>query len=294
MSATETMQETSLSQPRDSRDRMIQSLRERGADENTVRLCLGMSLLDRIIESNRGRKSHVFVTSFPKSGSTFLHRLALSATGYVDYLLDHFSEDQQQSVVLQWTPMFLAQNTVTQIHAFATAPNVRTLKQLWVKPVVLVRDLFDTLVSLRDHMVREDHIIPHAQVPAEFKLWSSEDQFWFIVRMITPWYLSFFASWRKSASELSVLWVKYERLVSDPAGTLQAVLEHSGVEIPSEGIANAIAQSDPARTRFNVGISGRGRQLLSQAQQQAVLQVAAAYRGAVDFSMIGIEDIAAE
>src|SRR5438552_14308538 len=167
----------------------IHRLKSRGADDHTIKLCLGMSLLEQIIAENRGRRRHVLFASFPKSGTTYLHRLLLDATGFVDYLMDRFSEDQQQNLIRQWMPMFLAQDTVTQIHMFATAPNTRMLKEMGVRPVVLIRDLADVLVSLRDHLIKEDHVVPVAQVPASFRDWPLEEQTWFLVRMATPWYL---------------------------------------------------------------------------------------------------------
>lgn len=268
--------------------RMIETLQSRGADDNTVRLCLGMNLLDQIIADNRSRKRHLFCAGFPKSGTTYLHKLLLSATGFVDYLIDRYSEDQQQNIIRQWMPMFLCQDTVTQIHMFATAPNTRMLKELGVKPIVVVRDVCDALVSLRDHLVREDFVVPLAQVPREFRDWAEADQYWFMVRMITPWYLNFFASWRRASAEVDVLWIQYEELVSQTPLVLPRVLKHADVESNQESIDQAIAAVDLKAVRFNVGVSGRGRKLLSQAQQDTIAEIARCFHDGCDFSMIGL------
>lgn len=267
---------------------MTRSLRARGADDATVQLCLGMSRLDEIIENNRDRKKHVVVFSFPKSGSTYLHRLLLASTGYVDYLLDHCSEDHQQTLVQQWAPMFLAQNTVSQIHAFATAPNMRLIKTLGIRPVVMVRNLFDALVSLRDHIMNEDYVIPVAQIPIEFREWSQTDQFWFLARMAAPWYLNSFVSWQRAAKTNSVLWTRYDELVADPFSTIKRVLAHATITCDEHRIRKAIAECDPRTVRFNVGVSGRGASLLSPAQQRAIRETAAVYRDTCDFSMVGL------
>lgn len=268
--------------------RSIERLQSRGADDQTIRLCLGMSALDEIINENRGRKNHVFFASFPKSGTTYLHKLLLNATGFEDYLLDRFSEDQQQNIIRQWMPMFLAQNTVTQIHMFATAPNIRMMKELGVRPVVLIRDLADVLVSLRDHVVNEDHVMPIAQFPREFLDWNTEQQGWFIVRMAAPWYLNFYASWKRAEPQIDVLWVRYSELILDPRQTLNRILLHSGVDVNPDNIDRAVASVDMSRVRFNVGVSGRGRKTLSDAQVRAIDEIAATFAGAIDFTPIGV------
>jgi hypothetical protein len=267
---------------------MIRSLRQRGADDDTVRLCMGMSRLESIIDANRDCKKHVVVFSFPKSGTTYLHRLLLKCTGFVDYLLDHCSEDQQQCIVQQWAPMFLSQNTVSQIHAFATAPNLRMIEKLGIRPVVMVRNLFDVLVSLRDHILKEDHVIPVAQVPTAFHAWSEQDQFWFLVKMATPWYLNSFVSWQRASQQMNVLWVTYEELIADAQETVKRVLDHSNVQLEVNRLRQVIENIDPNTTRFNVGISGRGRLKLSGEQQAEIRAVAAVYKDTCVFSLIGL------
>ena len=267
---------------------MIRSLRARGADDDTVRLCMGMSRLESIIDANRDCKKHVVVFSFPKSGTTYLHRLLLKCTGFVDYLLDHCSEDQQQCIVQQWAPLFLSQNSVSQIHAFATAPNLRMIERLGIRPVVMVRNLFDVLVSLRDHILKEDHVIPVAQVPTAFRTWNEQDQFWFLVKMATPWYLNSFVSWQRASQQLNVLWVTYEQLISDPQQTVTRVLDHSNVQLEPNRLRQVIEKIDPSSTRFNVGISGRGALMLSAEQQTEIRAIAAVYQDTCDFSLIGL------
>jgi hypothetical protein len=266
----------------------VRRLRSRGADDNTVRLCLGMSLLDQIIAENRGRKKHLFCAGFAKSGTTYLHKLLQQATGFVDYLIDRFSEDQQQNIIRQWIPMFLAQDTVTQIHLFATRPNTRMLSELGITPVVVVRNLADALISLRDHILREDYVVPMAQVPASFRKWSQDDQLWFMARMVAPWYLNFFASWQRASADLNVLWITYNEVVSDTHETICRVLRHNGIDPDHDRIQRAIESIDLQSVRFNVGVSGRGAQLFSKEQQRAIADIAATFRGNCDFSIIGL------
>ena len=267
---------------------MVRSLRARGADDDIVQLCLGMSRLESIIQAHRNRKRHVVVFSFPKSGTTYLHRLILKCTGFVDYLLDHCSEDQQQCLVQQWAPLFLSQNTVSQIHAFATAPNLRMIQKLGIRPVVMVRNLFDVLVSLRDHILNEDHVIPVAQIPIEFREWSEQDQLWFLVKVATPWYLNSFVSWQRASRQLNVLWMTYEQLIADPQKAVRLVLEHSDVPVDPDRIRQAIGNIDPNTTRFNVGVSGRGTRVFSTEQMAEVRATAAVFKNAFDFPLIGI------
>jgi hypothetical protein len=228
------------------------------------------------------------VFSFPKSGTTYLHQLLLHSTGFVDYLLDHCSEDQQQCIVQQWAPLFLCQNTVSQIHAFATAPNLRMIQKLGIRPIFMVRNLFDVLVSLRDHILNEDHVIPVAQIPVEFRTWPEESQFWFLVKMATPWYLNSFVSWQRASQHMNVLWLTYDQLIRDPLATVHAALAQAGVEVEELRIRAAISAIDRSKTRFNVGVSGRGHALLNSKQRAEIRAIASVYNNACDFSLIGL------
>lgn len=266
----------------------IQHWRARGVDADTQLYCLATSRLERIIDANVARHHHIVVSSFPKSGSTYLQKVLAHVTGFRPYWLNTAGNDNERNLELTAIPMFLAQDTVTQEHMRATRANVLWLKRMGIRPVVLTRNIFDVIVSSRDHSSGGDICGPNAHTPAAYNSWSSEDQAWFIIRMGLPWYLTFLASWQDAQREMPVLWITYEDAVQRTAATVTRVLQHAGVEHSQHDVERLVTEVDLADVRFNRGTSGRGEQELTAAQRQAVRDLASVYRGAYDLSVIGL------
>jgi hypothetical protein len=275
----------------------VDDWRRRGADDATIAFCAAIGNLDQIIDANVGRKHHILVSSFPKSASTYLNKLLLRVTGFRQYWLNSAGHDNERNLELTAVPMFLAQHTVTQDHMRATLANVVLLQRMQIRPIVLVRNIFDVIVSSRDHSRTPGNPGnsgggeirgPNAHTPADFTTWSDEDQAWFIIRMGLPWYFTFLASWQDAQRALPVLWINYEDVVQRTAATVERILQHAGVNLPDVDIERLVTGVPLDNVRFNRGVSGRGVLELSAPQQQAVRDLASAYRGACDFSMIGL------
>jgi hypothetical protein len=266
----------------------LEQWRARGADEDTQLFCLATSRLECIVQANAGDHHHIVVASMPKSGSTYLQKVLAHITGFRPYWLNTIGHDNERNLELTAIPMFLAQGTVTQEHMRATRANVHWLKRMGVRPTVLVRNIFDVIVSSRDHSAGGDICGPNAHTPAAYNTWCPEDQAWFIIRMGLPWHLTFVSSWLDAQREIPVLWVSYEDVVQQTVATVARILEHTGVERSSADIQRLAAEVDLDNVRFNRGLSGRGKSELTGAQRQAVRDLAAVHRGAYDFSLIGL------
>jgi hypothetical protein len=269
-------------------DATLARWRAAGADHATIAFCAAFRQLDAIIDANRRRHPHLVIASFPKAASTYLHRALVAVTGFRPYLLCTAGHDNERNIEPQAIPMFLAQPTVSQEHMRATRPNIHWLQRMVIRPVVLVRNLFDTVVSSADHAMQESIIGPNAHVPGTFRDWPREAQLDFIVRMGAPWYLTFFASWCDAAHELDVLWITYDDVVHDTPATLERVLAHSRAPLDRVVLEARWSPPDLGETRFNCGRAGRGASELSRSQQDALRSLAAVYRGSYDFSRIGL------
>ncbi len=269
--------------------RQTSRLRSRGLDEDGVRFCMAERTIDRIIDNNRGVRRHIVIACSPKSASSFFSELLVRVTGFHRYFLVPVGEDHERQIDRRSAPMFLATDTVSQEHLKANRPDIELLKRMCVRPVVLVRDIFDSIVSLRDQIVSEPYgPWPMAFWPEQFMQWSKGDQLWFLVRMVTPWYLSFYASWREAEHSIDVLWLTYDDVVDRTHEAVVRVLRHCEIKLADPRIDDAVAALDPAEARFNKGIAGRGRDELNEGQCHAIHQLAALYQGEYDFSPIGI------
>ncbi len=66
-----------------------------------------------------------------------------------------------------------------------------------LQPIVLVRNIFDVVVSIRDSLKMAPMSIAQAFVPADLAFREDEEMGRFITDLIVPWYFNFFGSWAK-------------------------------------------------------------------------------------------------
>jgi LPS sulfotransferase NodH len=234
------------------------------------------------------RRNSLFVTCFPKSGSTFLVSSLATTTGYMRQFLgyDHLNE---QDLYLPNLIDTYNMNIVCHQHTRATAPNLELILEFGIQPVVLVRNVFDCLVSLRDHLERESRRTPVFNATDEFHAKPHSEQFDELIDLALPWYVNFVMSWKSAEAEgTPTLWVAYEDMMADKAGTVRRILEFYGLTRFNSEVDAAISHVDNvSHTRFNKGVSGRGEDQLSTSQRQRIVDRFRHYPD-MDFSMIGI------
>ena len=93
------------------------------------------------------------LVALPKSSSTFCTQVLahlLRAEVYKDIVVqDRFTpKDLQVASIVNRRDRV----TVSQVHLVATGANLRILKNFRIPAVILLRNLFDVVVSMRDHM----------------------------------------------------------------------------------------------------------------------------------------------
>lgn len=234
----------------------------------------------------------IVISAMPKSGSTFLTRSIAATTGYRHSYLACSYGNVDQELYLPKIIDAYGRGTVTQQHFKANEHNLELLQFYGITPVVLVRNIFDVLVSARDHLVHENlHNLPGIHVGADFLEFDHERQMDFVVDFIAPWHIGYFASWcQAEANGFRFQWMSYEESVVDWPRAVSRVLEFYGVPRTQEEITQAVEMLTKApreKTRINQGVAGRGYTHLSAAQRDRVVQLTEYYN--CDFSRIGID-----
>ena len=236
----------------------------------------------------RRRAPCLFVSAFPKSGSTFLVTALVHASGYSRYFLgQNFNSEHDLNfprLVDSW-----AMPVVSHQHTRATPPNLEYLEQFKIRPVILIRNLADCLVSLRDHLCTESLITPTFCAQPGFADWPVEQQFDALVDLAAGWYLDFYSGWRQAQTAgVEMLWLDYTTLITQPGQCLQDVMDFYHLPVSESQIQEAVNQttSHGNTTRKNVGISGRGKSALTCAQF-ARLELLTGHYPDTDFTSIG-------
>jgi hypothetical protein len=217
-----------------------------------------------------GAKRPLVMFAFPpKSAGTFLRAAAVEA---IDGQMMRVTHAQGGRDATPYLPIFIlyfaggfpASTMVTHLHMQALPANRFLIEALNLKPIVMLRDVPDMLLSYWE-MLEGDQSSDNwvnCQLPANFTSMCDDDKADFLIDILAPWYASYFATWLSYAEESSdrVCILRYRDLLDDSAGTLQTALRHAGIERSRPECQRAVDVTWQERNlhRFNRGVEGRG------------------------------------
>lgn len=239
--------------------------------------------------TGRSHRKLLLVCSFPKSGSTYVMRLLNELTGFPRvYGAEHrgaceqdFSDRVMNSIRYQ--------DGICQQHAKATKHNLDISLKFKLRPVILVRNIYDLVPSLRDHFYQESDQFPTGFVPKEFYGWSEADQITYIIRVHLPWYFNFLISWHEAEGTILTHWITYQNFFLDVVRSVSGMLEFWGVDFSDSEIEMAIQAVSMKDTRLNKGIAGRGA-LLSEGHRNLIEEIArSCHLSKETASLVGLE-----
>ncbi len=202
----------------------------------------------------------------------------------------------------------MPEDYITKCHVRATNSEVHLLNAFNLKPVIQVRNIFDTIISYYDH-VHKDHVMESVgrqkatmtyltPITKEYYECSFEEKIDLMIDTAAPWYLKFYVSWIVAQREnlLDMMWMSYEKLTTDTTSALGDVFAFYDVDVPEARIAEGIERANAARNEgtggynriaFNKGVTGRGRAMMTDSQIERIVTMARRYKS-FDFTMIGI------
>ncbi len=239
----------------------------------------------------RQDRRHLWVVAAPKTGSTWMSVLLERALGWRRIpLVAHYGR-REQEVDTRWLMAHRDEDVFSPSqHCRASAATLDFIARFRVTVLLQVRDIFDSIASLRDHFARYGPEIPWAFVDESFLALPGERQLDVLVTLAAPWYFNFYAGWFSAMREVQGLCrvIRYEELRSDPASVLDGVLRHVGCPRDAEVVRRIVAGTGDADTRLNAARVGRGRELLTPRQIERIREYRAFYPD-LDFSLIGLD-----
>jgi len=229
----------------------------------------------------------ILVACMPKTGSTYLTAILSNLPDFIvkswvpaygrreqELCFRHLQADEDESLDI---------NLVAQHHVRFSDVTNKYIKEFNLKPVVLVRSLYDVIPSLIDHHRIESVVYPMAFAPADIAEWDFERAARFVTYMVLPWYFNFFVSWNECPEKMLVT---YEDLITNPLEIVQSICVHYEIDASKKDIVDAVERVKTLQTRKNIGVSGRGDRL-SEHCRLHIKEMASFYDG-LDFSKIGI------
>jgi tetratricopeptide (TPR) repeat protein len=232
---------------------------------------------------------HIFIACVPKSASTFLKNLLGSVTGYRDLFTVYAAGQNEHEIYLPTLRESAHLDTVTQQHCRASDANIHLMQAFGIRPVVLVRNIFDSVMSLLDFYNKG--ACKTSYFRADWHGLDEETKIDLLIENVIPWYFQFVASWdlAEKQQRLELLWLTYEELTADKPSSVLKVLEFYGLGASRRGVEERIRQieSEKRTNRFNKGIAGRGKSGLSDRQKEQIRRLTRFYPS-TDFGRIGL------
>jgi len=239
-------------------------------------------------EADLGR--HILIACMPKSGSTFLKHALCKLTGWREASLTYAFLQNEEELYLPHLRSVARQDTVTQQHCRATIPNIQMMQAFDIRPIVLVRNLFDTIVSYTDFF--DTGATVNTFFAGRWETLERDRRLDLMIDHFVPWYLAFFASWSDAmaAGRLDCHLLCYEDMIADKPGALRRLAAFYDFDASANDCEAAVTiiegDEDKEKTRFNKGKSGRGTEL-SEPQRDRIRALAGYYHD-IDFSPIGL------
>ena len=232
----------------------------------------------------------------PKSGSTFLSKTLESLPGFrrgrlvpgyqrreQELCIDRLNAEIGISEKLIAEGTTLSRGYVAQHHIRFSGPTDAIMREYRIVPIVLVRNLFDIVQSLRDHLADTAPYMSMAYVSEEMRHWPEEQMHRFLADMAMPWYFNFFRSWQDCPDKLLI---SYEELMADKPAALRRICDHAGIELSEDDIIGALGAEPKGGTRLNKGVSGRGEALAPEVKDR--IRHFAKYYTDIDCSILGV------
>ncbi len=229
------------------------------------------------------KRPHLVVACMPKSASTFLADVLAGLPGMRRAPVAwSFGWREQVLDEVQLSRYDLA-SYVAQVHLRYSSHVGQAIKDYGITPIVLTRNIFDAVASLRDHIRDESEVVPTVTLRPEHAKLPDEALEELIAELAIPWYISFYVSWQG----VDCLHLSYDDVRSRPLDVVRNICATSCIKAADGAIEKAIEKARTKAHRFNKGVSGRGKDISPKARE-TIIGFARHYPD-IDFGPIGIK-----
>ena len=168
-----------------------------------------------------------------------------------------------------------SKHLIAQAHVRHSDPTDRLIDKYGIKVLVLTRNPFDTVVSLRDHVRQESERFPFAHFTEAHRALTDKDLDMAIVRFVLPWVLSFRVGW---SDHPAAVHFDYDTFSQNKLGVLSLMAGKAGIAASEAEITSAYQIAARQGSRLNIGETGRGQSLPADVIGE-ISRLATAYGG---------------
>ena len=234
--------------------------------------------LDHIFNADKFK--NIILCGQPKSASLYVNQLLSFSLNLNSHWigLDKASGSLYFPRVLELK--FLNKNSISHCHCPPDPKTIKILRNLNLKPLILSRNLLDSLVSRRDMLLRDK-----INYPISFEKFSTsneEYQIDCIIELFASSYINFYSGWKfldnRNKEILNPHFITYEQLIKDERGLVESVANFYDLKFDEDKYlktSNDIKKI--GGINFSKGISGRGEYLFNERQKKIIREKASFY-----------------
>ena len=252
---------------------------------NTVFDNLHRNLTGRDLLPTQQAKQQILLACMPKSGSTFLKTILINLFTMEEIPLASGYDRREQELSLEKLLLLRDCNYVAQLHIRHSRPTQKLINQFGLRPIILVRDLFDCAISNRDHFFKfkqfESSMCYVDETILNVPKTRVDD---FVIDHLMPWCVNFYVGWFKAGNASMMT---YEALNTDPVNCIAGICTQIGITANLDDIAAAVAVAQQSNTLKNSARIGRGHEELTPTQQERIHRLCGYYPD-VDFTLVGV------
>jgi len=225
-----------------------------------------------------------FIIAQPKAGTTHmtfsLRRYFNGEYGSVNLWANRGIEVQDIHPATMLELINSHTDFIVKPHLQATPNNINALQHFNIRPIIMTRNIFDSVISMRDHFDKDVNEGTTGMVPMplgfpfyhdSYRALSPQERIDYIIDYIAPWLIMFQYGWQRYQGEC--LRIDYDSFMKNKrrtfAHTIQ-FLEGRQHAISKKRIQASLKHED---IRYNSVISGRGLRELNAAQQARIIEM---------------------
>ena len=207
--------------------------------------------------------TNLFIASMWRSGSIhiantmarLLNFRSASTTGF------HGEGSEQQNInYVSGGILFPYGRQVFLQHVWASTLNTSMLSSYNIRPVVVMRNISDIIVSLKEHIDNlEIPVIPGIEIPGRWTVLDDHAKFDWLATHVFPWLMQFYWTWQRTG--IDKMFIRYEDFYADQVAGCKKIAEWLELPLPDDAIIKSACGVDD---NFVTGKSGRGNQLIPQ------------------------------
>jgi len=245
------------------------------------------------LAATRGDNKIVLIVSFPKCGSTYLMNTLLNLSDHGAYRLCYRNEQNDHDLYLPYLSMWNQHGVISLVHMKATLPNVELIKLFDIRPIITVRNIFDTVASLLNNL-NQGKLDSTKALGYSF-LWqdqtimdmSDERKIDCLIDFAVPWCINYYVSWIyfTRQGQFEAKWVHYDDIMDNWEATIRSTCDFVGMghKCTDEAL---VPLKQSRNSPYNSTKQGADLNPLSMEQKKRIVNMISYYPD-VDFAEFG-------